>query len=202
MHNISMKRYAAVFAALFCAAAATPDVDKGKIIGSPSAPIRMDIYSDFECPACKNFHEGTLPLIIRDYVMQGKVYVVNHEFPLPIAAHAYSREEANYATASARLGIYQPVADALFANQTAVINGAKPWPFLEKILSPKQQKDVLALSKDPAVLAEVQRDVESGNKERVTSTPTVFVTHGSSHYPLPFPIDYKLLRSLLDAFLK
>jgi protein-disulfide isomerase len=195
-----MKVIAAVLAALFCCAAAAPDVDKGKIIGAATAPIRIDVFSDFECPACKNFHETLLPQIIKDYVMPGKAYVVNREFPLPIPAHQFSREEANYATAAARMGIYQPVADALFQNQQAVINGAKPWDMLVKVLTPDQQKRLLALSKDPGVLAEVQRDVDAGNKERVSSTPTIMVTHGTQHFPLPYPINYTILRSLLDGF--
>jgi protein-disulfide isomerase len=197
-----MKRIAALFAAVVCCVAATPEVDKGKIIGVPTAPIRIDIFSDFECPACKNFHETLLPQIVKDYVMSGKAYVVNREFPLPIAAHKFSREEANYATAAARLGIYQPVADALFKNQAAVIAGANPWDTVASVLSPDQQKRVQALAKDPAVLAEVQRDVDAGNKERVSSTPTIIVTHGTQHFPLPYPINYSFLRSLLDGFLK
>jgi len=40
---------------------------------------------------------------------------VSREFPLRM--HQYSREAANYATAAARLGKYQQVADALFLNQ-------------------------------------------------------------------------------------
>jgi protein-disulfide isomerase len=194
-----MKRFAAVFAALICCVAATPEVDKGKIIGVTTAPIRIDVFSDFECPACKNFHETLLPLIVKDYVMPGKAYVVNREFPLPIAAHQFSREEAHYATAAARLGIYQPVADALFKNQQAIIGGAKPWDTVASVLSPDQQKRVLALSKDPAVMAEVQRDVDAGNKERISSTPTIIITHGTQHFPLPYPINYSFLRSLLDG---
>jgi protein-disulfide isomerase len=197
-----MKRYAVVFAALVCCVAATPDIDKGKYIGVPTAPIRIDVFSDFECPACKNFHETLLPLIVKDYVMPGKVLIVNREFPLAIAAHKFSREEANYATAAAHLGIYQPVADALFRDQPAIVNGAQPWPTVASVLSPEQQKKVQALAKDPAVLAEVQRDVEAGTKERVNSTPTIIVTHGTQHFPLPYPINYVYLRSLLDGFLK
>jgi protein-disulfide isomerase len=197
-----MKRYAAVFAALLSCVAATPEVDKGKLIGVPTAPIRMEVFSDFECPACKNFHETLLPLIIKDYVMPGKVVVVNREFPLPIAAHKFSREEANYATAAAHLGIYQPVADALFHNQLAIVNGAEPWPTVASVLSPEQQKKVQALAKDPGVLAEVQRDVDTGTKERISSTPTVIVFHGAQRLPLPYPINYTILRSLLDGLLK
>ncbi len=53
-------------------------------------------------------------MIVRDYVIPGKVVVISHEYPLNIADHKYSREAADYATAAARLDIYQPVADALF----------------------------------------------------------------------------------------
>ena len=192
----------AVTAVLCCAAAAGPDVDKGKILGAPNAPIRIDVFSDFACPACKNFHEQTLPLIIQEYVTAGKAYVVNREFPLNIPEHKYSREAANYAAAAARLGIYQPVADVLFRNQMAWSASGKVWDTVASVLSPEQQKKVQALAKDPAVIAEVQRDVDAGTKERVSSTPTIFVTHGTQHFPIAYPVNYGFLRSLLNGYLK
>src|SRR5436305_756498 len=112
-----MKLYAIVLAAVLPGLCAAPDLDKGKILGNPSAPIRIEIYSDFACPACKALHEQLLPALLRDYIMPGKVYVVSREFPLNIPAHKYSREAAHYATGAARLGIYQPVADVLFQQQ-------------------------------------------------------------------------------------
>jgi protein-disulfide isomerase len=191
----------AVIAVLGCAAAAL-DVDKGKIVGTPSAPVRIDVYSDFACPACKNFHEQTLPMIIQEYVTAGKVYVVNREFPLNIPEHKFSREAAAYAVAAGRLGIYQPVADVLFRNQMAWANSGKVWETVASILSPEQQKKVQALAKDPTVVAEVQRDVDAGAKERISSTPTIIVTHGAQHLPIAYPVNYNLLRSLLNGFTK
>ena len=197
-----MKLLALAVTAIISCAAAAPDVDKGKILGSPAAPIRIDIYSDFACPACKNFHEQTLPLILNEYVMTGKAYVVNHEFPLNIPEHKYSREAANYASAAGRLGIYQPVADALFRNQASWSVSGKVWDTVASVLSPEQQKKVQALSKDPAVTAEVQRDVDAGTRERVASTPTIYVTHGAQHLPIPYPVNYSFLRSLFNGYLK
>lgn len=197
-----MKLLALSILAILSCAAAAPDIDKGKILGSPSAPVRIDVYSDFACPACKNFHEQTLPLIVREYVMGGKVYVVNREFPLNIPAHKYSREAANYADAAARLGIYQPVADALFRNQAEWSASGKVWDAVASVLSPEQQKRVQALAKDPSVAAEVQRDVDAGMQEKINSTPTIFITHGSQHFPIAYPINYAFLRSLLNGYLK
>src|SRR5271169_760063 len=105
--------------------AAAPEADKGKILGSPAAPVRIEVYSDFECPACKTFHEQMLPLIVKDYVIPGKVAVISHEFPLNIPDHKYSRQAADYATAAARLNIYQPVADVLFKEQANWMNNGK-----------------------------------------------------------------------------
>ena len=48
-----MKLFVLAATAILSCAAATLDVDKGKILGSADAPIRIDIYSDFACPACK-----------------------------------------------------------------------------------------------------------------------------------------------------
>jgi len=197
-----MKLVVLAATAILSCAAATPDVDKGKILGSADAPIRIDIYSDFACPACKTFHEQTLPLILSEYVMTRKVYVVNREFPLNIPAHKYSREAAEYATAAARLGIYQPVADVLFKNQASWSASGKVWDSVATILSPEQQKKVQALAKDPAVIAEVQRDVDAGTQERVSSTPTIYVSHGTQHFPVVFPVNMTFLRSLLNGYLK
>ena len=197
-----MKLLALAVTAILSCGAAAQDVDKGKILGSPDAPIRIDIYSDFACPACKIFHEQTLPLILSEYVMSGKVCVVNREFPLNIPEHKYSREAAQYATAAARLGIYQPVADVLFKNQTSWSATGKVWDTVASILTPEQQKKVQALAKEPAVVAEVQRDVDAGTRERVSSTPTIYVNHGTQHFPIVYPVNMTFLRSLLNGYLK
>jgi protein-disulfide isomerase len=183
-------------------AAAGPDVDKGKILGSPTAPIRLEVYSDFECPACKNFHEQMLPMIVRDYVVAGKVCVINREYPLNIPAHKYSREAAKYATAAARLGIYQPVSDALFRNQTEWAASGKLWETVASVLNAEQQKKVQALANDPTVQAEVQRDVAAGDRDKVSSTPTILLTRGAQRIPIPFPVNYNFFRSLIDGYLK
>ena len=76
-----MKLFALALAALMPGLAAAPDIEKGKISGNPSAPIRLEIFSDFQCPSCKALHDQVLPQLIRDYVIPGKVFIVAREFP-------------------------------------------------------------------------------------------------------------------------
>src|SRR5690349_9768353 len=195
-----MKVLVTALLALIPCLAASPDFEKGKISGNPSAPIRIEIFSDFQCPACKMMHDQLLPVLTKDYVMPGKVYLVFHEFPL--AMHPHSREAANYATAAAQFGIYQPVADRLFQNQTSWAASGKVWDTVAGVLSPEQQKKVQSLAKDPAIAASVQRDVDLGQKEKINSTPTLILTHGTQRFPLPWPVNYNFLRSLLDGYLR
>jgi protein-disulfide isomerase len=195
-------RLLAIASLLACSLGAQQDIEKGKILGSPTAPIRIEVYSDFACPACKNFHEQTLPQIEADYVRPGKSYIVNREFPLNIPAHKYSREAAAYAVAAGRLGIYQPVADALFRDQASWSASGKVWETVASVLSPEQQKKVQTIMKDPSVAAAVQKDYDSGMKERISSTPTIIISRGSQKYPVPYPVNYSLLQSLLNGLLK
>ena len=37
-----------------------------KGIGSTSAPITMEVFGDFQCPACRSFFEGTVKQVIDD----------------------------------------------------------------------------------------------------------------------------------------
>jgi protein-disulfide isomerase len=178
--------------------------DTNKAFGNPSAPVRLDVFSDFECPACRNFHVNMLPQIERDYGPTGKLYIVQHEFPLNIPAHKLSREVAAYATAAARIGKYDVVADALFQKQpswyTEAPNPIKFWDVIAGVLTPAEQKKVQALAKDPSVLAEVQSDVDLGNRLRVDSTPSFFLTHGMQRFSLPWQgLSYPLFRSMVDG---
>jgi len=195
-----MKLFALALTALLPCLAASSDADPGKSMGSPNAPVRIEVFSDFECPACKGLHEQLLPLVMRDYVIPGKVYLVSREFPLPM--HQYSREAANYATAAARLGKYQDVADALFKNQLVWEVNGKVWDTVAGVLTPAEAKKVQLLAKDPSVLSEVQRDVDAGRAAGINQTPTMIVTRGANRFPLAGAVNYNLLRSLLDGLLK
>jgi protein-disulfide isomerase len=188
----------AIAALLPCLAASLGDVEKSKSIGNPSAPVRIDVYSDFQCPSCKGFHEGLLPIMIRDYVVPGKVYIVAREFPLTM--HPYSREAAGYAVAATQVGKYQQVADALFKTQAVWSTNGKVWDTVAAVLTPAEQKKVQALAKDPSVLAQVQADVDLGNSLKIDRTPTIFVSKGAKRYPYAGPDmgNYAFLRALID----
>jgi protein-disulfide isomerase len=162
----------------------------------------MDLYSDFTCPHCKMFHDQILPKLTADYITQGKAYLVFHEYTLTGPGHEYSREAANYAAAAARIGKYPQVSAALFAAQESWARTGKVWDTVSSVLTPAEKTKIQTLVKDPAVLADVQHDVESGNASRIDRTPTVIITAKGKQTPWSYWNDYPLFKSFMDDQLK
>ena len=196
-----MKRYAVALAVLFPCLAAVPEVDKAKALGSPTAPVIMEVFESLDCPHCRDLNETTLPLVVRDFVTTGKVYLVHREFPLSGPYHLWAREAANYATAAGRIGKYEQVSDALFKSQMAWdMDESKVWPAVASVLTATEQRKVQALAKDPSVTAEVEREYQEGVAMGVNSTPTMVVTHGAQRFPIPAQqLNYGFLKSMIDG---
>jgi protein-disulfide isomerase len=197
-----MKLFALALAALLPCIAAAPDVDKNKTMGNPSAPLMFELYSDFMCPHCKVLHETILPSIITDYVKTGKAYLIFREYPLNIPQHVYSRQAAALAVAAARVGKYEAVNDAIFKAQAQWGVTGNLWAAVAPVLTPDEQKQVAALAKDPAVLMEVQKDVDRGQAATVNETPTLMITYKLKQQPWAKWADYGLFKSYVDALLK
>jgi protein-disulfide isomerase len=203
MDNVGMTRYALALALAIPCFAAVPEIDKAKAMGSPTASIVMEVFASFDCPHCKDLHDNTLPMIIRDFVVPGKVYMVFREFPLSPPAHPYAKEAAEYAVAAGKVGKYQQVSEALFKNQaTWTVNG-KVWDTVAGVLTPAEQKRVQMLAKEAAVTSEVQREYDEGVAAGINATPTVIITQGAKRYPIPASqLHYGFLKSLLDGMAK
>jgi protein-disulfide isomerase len=196
-----MKRAALAAALLPCLAFAA-SFDSGKTLGGTNAPIVVEVFSSFDCPHCRMMHDDLLPLLVRDYVVGGKVCLVNREFPLAGPGHPYAREAALYATAAARLGKYSLVADALWKNQANWAMNGQVWETVASVLTAAEQKKVQALAKDPAVEAEVRRDIDDATKDGVDRTPTMFITANGRRFMLPGGVpNYQLLSSVLNHYL-
>jgi protein-disulfide isomerase len=183
--------------------AGVPEVDKGKALGSPSAPVKIEVFASFDCPHCKVFEEEVVPQLMKDYVVPGKVYLINRSFPLSGPYHPYAREAAVYATAAARIGRYAEVSGALFKNQGMWAVNGNVWGTVASVLTPTEQKRVQELAKSPSVQTEVQREYDEGVAAGVNATPTIIVSSGSKRYPIPSQdLNYGFLKSLIDGMLK
>src|ERR1700692_1918324 len=94
---------------------AVTSVDPHKACGSKNAPLVLEVFSDFQCPACKTLFTTTNRQLMDNYVSTGRVYLIHRDFPLPM--HAHSKVAAQYSRAAAQIGKLESVEDVLFQNQ-------------------------------------------------------------------------------------
>jgi protein-disulfide isomerase len=100
---------------------ALPEI-KGRVVsleeaplkGSPSAPVGVIIYSDFECPFCGAFARDFLPEVSRKYLDAGRVFLAFKHLPLPL--HRNARLAARAADCAVRQNKFWLMHDYLFAS--------------------------------------------------------------------------------------
>lgn len=175
------------------------DIDPHKAFGSKSAPIVMEVFSDYQCPACKTLFLTTNRQLMDNYVSTGKVYLIHRDFPLSM--HAYSRVAARYARAAAGLGKIEPAEKALFENQdkweqTGDVDGT-----LGAALSSTDMTKVRALVKGGTLEPLIDKDVQLGQMYRVNQTPTTVFHSKGQTYPYSGAMNYEILHTFLDQLL-
>jgi protein-disulfide isomerase len=169
-----------------------------RAIGSVTAPITIELFSDFQCPHCKELHDQVLPALIRDYVNTRKVYLVRHYFLLKFP---YSRLAATYAAAAEKIGKYDTVCDALFQYQQSWSQTGKVDEIACSNLNPADAKKVRALLKDPSVAETIDLDTSLGVKNNVKGTPTMIILHNGTRTPIEVQVSYPILKRYLDGVL-
>jgi protein-disulfide isomerase len=181
------------------AKSAAAEVDPHKAFGAKSAPVTMEVFSDFQCPACRTLYMTIWRQLLDDYVSTGKVYLIHRDFPLPM--HAHSRVAAQYASAAARLGKYEQVERVLFENQDSWAASGDIDGTVAKVLTPAQMVKVRALVKGGALDEAIEKDIALGHFYNVSQTPTtVFLANGQT-YPYGGVMSYDILRQFLNQLL-
>lgn len=179
--------------------AATVDIGALKSFGTKSAPISMEVFSDFQCPACRSLYLSVWRQIHDEYVNTGKVYVVHRDFPLQ--AHAHSRVAARYANAAARIGKFAKVEEVLYAKQDVWGASGDVDGTVASVLTPAEMVKVRKLVQGGTLDEGIEKDVALGQGYRVSQTPTIIITQKGQTYPIAGVVSYAILRQFLDQLL-
>jgi protein-disulfide isomerase len=145
--------------------------------GNPDAPIRIDEYSDFQCPYCDNFYKDTEAQLMKTYVANGTVYFVYNSFGEFIGSESGSSAEAAYCAGDQEK--FCEMHDILFANQAGENQGAFAKPrliaFAQKLgLDMNQFESCFNGSKHKDIIAQDGRD---GTAAGVTATPSFVLSY-------------------------
>ncbi len=92
-------------------------------MGDPSAPVVIDVYSDFSCSHCAEFAAGTEKLLEEQYIKTGKATMVYHTvgWALEIPS-VYQATESAYC--AGEQGAFWQFHDLIFANQASLFTSA------------------------------------------------------------------------------
>lgn len=188
---------AAASAASVQAAAVTGNF---KEFGNPAAPILLEVYTDYECPACAALYRQVIPLLFAQYVQTGKVRFLHRDFPL--TQHPHSRLAARYANAAGKLGQYDLVVNQLFQNQDQWGADGNIDKQVAQVLAPGVMQKVRALVENDSTLDDtVSADMEMGRRDGLNQTPTIVVVYKGKRQPIAGYHDFSLLQTYLDQLL-
>jgi protein-disulfide isomerase len=169
--------------------------------GSPTAPITIEIYTDYQCPACQNLYMTVLPSLNADFVATGKVRLIHRDFPLQM--HQFSKLATRYANAAGTIGKYDIVANQIFVTQREWEQNGNVDAAVAKVLSPADMEKVRALVKSDTHLDDsVTRDVAMGNQDQLRETPTIVIVAKGKREVISGGMPYNILKTYLDNKLK
>ncbi len=172
-------------------------VADGLALGAAAAPVTVDLWSDFQCPACGVFTKTMEPSLIRDYVMPGKVRLVYHDLSFLGTESVDAAIAARVASQSNQFWAFH---DYLFANQRGEQQGAFGQARLEAIATTigLDLDAFRAGQRDPQVRQQVQQQQSQGTAAGVAQTPTIIV--GSQKFA-GVPHTYADLQAAVDQAL-
>lgn len=146
-------------------------------IGDPNAPVKLVMFEDFKCPACKRFEEIIWPKLEREYISTGKVQVFFiHQQVIPNSTTAAMAGEC----------VFEQNPDLFWDYKTIIYrsqgNEAQDWATANKMVE-------LARTYVPDINADdlntclsenrhkdkVEADTEMGEAVGVTGTPSLFI---------------------------
>jgi protein-disulfide isomerase len=93
----------------------------GFVLGSPTAPVVLTVWEDFQCPVCKAANASTIERIEKEYVNAGHVQILFRQFPF-LGDESTAAAEASQCAADQEA--FWPYHDSLFAAQGAENSGA------------------------------------------------------------------------------
>jgi protein-disulfide isomerase len=151
-----------------------PALAHDRTLGSANAPVKLEVYSDFQCPNCELFWTSVEPTIVKDEIATGRAQLIYHDFSF---IGPESLTAATAARCADQQGKFWPYHDILYANQGRENSGAFSDARLTQMAT-AVGLDTAAWTTcraDPASTAAVEQETSAGEARGVNGTPMVYV---------------------------
>jgi protein-disulfide isomerase len=142
-------------------------LDKGILIGDPSAPVQIVEFADLECPFCGQFHA------VFDDVTQEREDIALTFVHYPLSKHRFARPAAHAAECALEQGRFRQFVSLIYQQQDSL--GLKNWG---TFASQAGIADTIAFGgcfASPDRLKRIDAGLDAGASIGVSGTPTVII---------------------------
>jgi protein-disulfide isomerase len=153
----------------------------GLAMGNPEAPVRIDVWEDFQCPMCVQYTDNVERKLIDSYIVNGIVYYIFHQYPFidKNVGGKESKQSANASMCANEQDRFWDYHDIVYANW----NGEGEGAFSDKRLTTFAETlglDMVAFNscfKANRYQDQIDKDYQAGVSVGVSGTPSVFVNN-------------------------
>jgi protein-disulfide isomerase len=174
---------------------------EGTRLGDPNAPVKIEVFEDFQCPACRTYTSSYEPAVIQNLVETGQAYYVFYQYPF-LDDSNFSKDSDQAAMAAlcaADQGRFWDYKNLLFANsqESAGVFSADRLKQLAESLD--LNMETFNACYDSGEHEDViQQELALGKQMGVTGTPSVFV-NGQDVAPGKVPTFEQIQAAVLAA---
>ena len=147
----------------------------GRVLGAAGAPVTIDLYEDFQCPACERWGQNVFPSLAHNELAAGTVRIVYHGYAF---IGPESKDAGRAAWAAEQQGRFWDMWATLYANQGFEENsGAFARPRLIA-MAEALGLDAARFAADldsAAATAFVADGIAEASRAGVASTPTLVI---------------------------
>ena len=179
-------------------------LEDGRALGNMDAPVTVEVFEDFQCPACSHFAQDVEQRLIEEYVTTGYVYLMIRHYPFldDASQTGESDQAANASMCAGEQDRFWDYRDVLFANMAGENQGAYSdanlLRFAEELgLNMAAFRECFRLNRYED---EITADLELGQEYGVRGVPTIFV-NGQAVGDVTTVPTYEELRTAIERAL-
>lgn len=147
---------------------------EGFVLGRAEAPVTIDLYEDFQCPACEAWGQNVFPKLAANELAAGTVRIVFHDMAF-LGPESTAAGRAAYA--ASRQGRFWDMWATLYANQARENSGAFSRVRL-LAMADRLGLDLTSFAADmdsSSAQAAIEASRSEAGRAGITSTPTLTI---------------------------
>ena len=156
----------------------------GAVLGYPHAPVTMQVFSDLECPYCKELALGAQSSLIRRYVRTGKLKIEFRSLETATREPLTFRAQQAAALAAGRQNKAWYFVELFYREQGPEGSGYVTPAYLRNIARQVPGLNLSAWNAaraSPVLTATLDRDEQDAIQRRLRGTPSVLIGRTGGH---------------------